>query len=130
MTGYASSALCVFSLHSLFIIIGMKGDVVCERIIEAYHFALDDPFRATTNNKGVMNGMDAISIATGQDWRAGEASAHAYAAKDGYAVDHLISRYMWWDRIFNILCSAYGVHIFCELAGSVYWRGGKGLFNC
>jgi hydroxymethylglutaryl-CoA synthase len=57
---------------------GVDGRVVAERIIEAYNFADDDPFRAATHNKGVMNGIDAVAIALGQDWRAIEASAHAY----------------------------------------------------
>lgn len=52
-------------------------------IQEASLFAQLDPYRAATNNKGILNGMDAILIATGNDWRAVEASAHAYAAKNG-----------------------------------------------
>jgi len=42
-----------------------------------------DPYRACTHNKGVMNGIDAVALATGQDWRAIESSAHAFASKDG-----------------------------------------------
>ncbi|MBA2540520.1 MAG: 3-hydroxy-3-methylglutaryl-CoA reductase, partial [Deltaproteobacteria bacterium] len=42
-----------------------------------------DPYRATTHNKGIMNGVDAVLVATGQDWRAVEAGAHAYACRDG-----------------------------------------------
>jgi hydroxymethylglutaryl-CoA reductase len=42
-----------------------------------------DPYRAATHNKGIMNGIDAVCIATGNDWRAVEAGAHAYAARDG-----------------------------------------------
>ena len=57
---------------------GVEGRVVAERVVEAYHFADDDPFRAATHNKGAMNGVDAVAIAVGQDWRAIEASAHAY----------------------------------------------------
>lgn len=41
-----------------------------------------DPYRATTHNKGIMNGIDAVAIATGQDWRAIESSAHSYALKN------------------------------------------------
>jgi hydroxymethylglutaryl-CoA reductase len=52
-------------------------------IVEAGLFAERDPYRATTHNKGVMNGIDAIALATGNDWRAIEAAAHAYAARDG-----------------------------------------------
>jgi len=55
------------------------GDEVVERILEAYAFAEADPFRATTHNKGIMNGIDAVAIATGQDFRALEAGAHAFA---------------------------------------------------
>ncbi len=52
-------------------------------IIEAWAFAAADPYRAATHNKGIMNGVDAVVIATGNDWRAIEAGAHAYAARDG-----------------------------------------------
>jgi hydroxymethylglutaryl-CoA reductase len=54
-----------------------------EAIAEASLFAQLDPYRAVTNNKGVLNGMDAVAIATGNDWRALEAGVHAYAARDG-----------------------------------------------
>jgi len=53
------------------------------RIAEASLFAKQDPYRAATNNKGVLNGIDPILIATGNDWRAVEAGIHAYAARDG-----------------------------------------------
>ncbi len=59
------------------------GDNVRDRIIEAYAFAAADPYRAATHNKGIMNGIDAVVIATGNDWRAVEAGAHAYAARSG-----------------------------------------------
>ena len=49
---------------------GHKGMEVAEKIIEAYNFARKDTFRAVTHNKGVMNGIDAVCLATGQDWRA------------------------------------------------------------
>lgn len=52
-------------------------------IEEASIFALADPYRAATNNKGVLNGIDPILIATGNDWRAVEAGVHAFAARDG-----------------------------------------------
>jgi hydroxymethylglutaryl-CoA reductase len=52
-------------------------------IAEASLFAWQDPYRAATNNKGVLNGIDPILIATGNDWRAVEAGMHAYAARDG-----------------------------------------------
>jgi hydroxymethylglutaryl-CoA reductase len=60
-----------------------EGRAVVERIAEAYAFAAADPYRATTHNKGIMNGVDAVVIATGNDWRAIEAGAHAYAVRDG-----------------------------------------------
>ncbi len=62
---------------------GFSGEEVAERIIKAYHFAEADPYRAATHNKGVMNGIDGILIATGNDWRACEAGVHAYAARSG-----------------------------------------------
>ncbi|WP_017795255.1 hydroxymethylglutaryl-CoA reductase, degradative [Oceanobacillus kimchii] len=59
------------------------GEEVRDGVIHAYEFAASDPYRAVTHNKGIMNGIDSIVIATGNDWRAVEAGAHAYAAKDG-----------------------------------------------
>ncbi|MCA9687079.1 MAG: 3-hydroxy-3-methylglutaryl-CoA reductase, partial [Myxococcales bacterium] len=59
------------------------ADAVVERVVAASRFAELDPYRATTHNKGIMNGVDAVVIATGNDWRAMEASAHAYAVRDG-----------------------------------------------
>ncbi|MBI5295560.1 MAG: hydroxymethylglutaryl-CoA reductase, degradative [Chloroflexi bacterium] len=59
------------------------GERVRDGIIEAYAFAASDPYRAATHNKGIMNGVDAVVIATGNDWRAIEAGAHAYAARSG-----------------------------------------------
>jgi hydroxymethylglutaryl-CoA reductase len=59
------------------------GEEVRDGIIAAYAFAAVDPYRATTHNKGIMNGVDAVVIATGNDWRAIEAGAHAYAARSG-----------------------------------------------
>lgn len=56
---------------------------MAEGIVEASLFSLQDPYRAATNNKGVLNGIDPILIATGNDWRAVEAGIHAYAARDG-----------------------------------------------
>jgi hydroxymethylglutaryl-CoA reductase len=57
---------------------------VARGIVEAWAFAAVDPYRATTHNKGIMNGIDAVLIATGNDWRAVEAGAHAYAARSGH----------------------------------------------
>jgi hydroxymethylglutaryl-CoA reductase len=59
------------------------GQQVRDGIIEAWAFAEADPYRAATHNKGIMNGVDAVVIATGNDWRAIEAGAHAYAARNG-----------------------------------------------
>ena len=56
---------------------------VRDGILEAWAFAEADPYRAATHNKGIMNGVDAVVIATGNDWRAVEAGAHAYAAHNG-----------------------------------------------
>jgi len=60
------------------------GEEAVNGIIEAYKFATLDPYRATTHNKGIMNGIDAVLVATANDWRAIEAGAHAYAALNGY----------------------------------------------
>ncbi len=78
-----------------------EGREVAAGIASAYRFAWADPWRAATHNKGVMNGIDAVAIATGNDWRAIEAGAHAWAARDGryraltswrVAGDHLVGR--------------------------------------
>ncbi|MBW1604813.1 hydroxymethylglutaryl-CoA reductase, degradative [Lactobacillus sp. Sy-1] len=63
---------------------GMTGREVAVRIGLASHIAQIDPYRATTHNKGIMNGIDAVTIAMGNDWRAIESGIHAYAAKDGH----------------------------------------------
>ncbi|HBX68662.1 MAG TPA: hydroxymethylglutaryl-CoA reductase, degradative [Chloroflexi bacterium] len=60
-----------------------SGAQVREGIIAAWAFAAADPYRAATHNKGIMNGIDAVVLATGNDWRAIEAGAHAYAARSG-----------------------------------------------
>jgi len=62
----------------------MDGVAVIEGIVNASRFAELDPYRAATHNKGIMNGIDAVVIATGNDWRAVEAGAHAYAARSGH----------------------------------------------
>lgn len=61
----------------------MTGHQVAERIAALSEVAQADPYRAVTHNKGIMNGIDAAVIASGNDWRAVEAGAHAYAARDG-----------------------------------------------
>jgi len=62
---------------------GVSGEQVAQAIFEAWAFAAVDPYRAATHNKGIMNGVDAVALATGNDWRALEAGAHAYAARNG-----------------------------------------------
>ena len=61
----------------------LAGARVAQGIVEANAFAVADPYRAATHNKGIMNGIDAVALATGNDWRALEAGAHAYAARRG-----------------------------------------------
>jgi hydroxymethylglutaryl-CoA reductase len=61
----------------------MAGGDVIDGMVAASRFAELDPYRAATHNKGIMNGIDAVVIATGNDWRAAEAGAHAYAARGG-----------------------------------------------
>jgi hydroxymethylglutaryl-CoA reductase len=70
----------------------VDGAEVAEGIVQAYALAAVDPYRAATHNKGVMNGIDAVAIATGNDWRGVEAGAHAYAARDG----RYTSLTRWW----------------------------------
>jgi hydroxymethylglutaryl-CoA reductase len=72
---------------------GYAGEDVRDGIILASEFARIDPYRATTHNKGIMNGIDAVALATGNDWRAIEAAAHAYAGR-GAAYTSLSS----WQR--------------------------------
>ncbi len=61
----------------------LTGEEVRDRIVLAYEFAQSDVYRAVTHNKGIMNGVDAVTVATGNDWRAMEAAAHAFAARSG-----------------------------------------------
>ena len=61
-----------------------SGEEIIEGILDAYTFAAIDPYRAATHNKGIMNGVDPVIVATGNDWRAVEAGAHAYAARGGH----------------------------------------------
>ncbi|WP_313696726.1 hydroxymethylglutaryl-CoA reductase, degradative [Achromobacter sp.] len=60
-----------------------SGAEIIEGVLDAYTFAAIDPYRAATHNKGIMNGIDPVIVATGNDWRAVEAGAHAYAARSG-----------------------------------------------
>jgi len=75
-------ARCIIPLSSL-AFDDYRAEDVCDGIIAAWAFAAADPYRAATHNKGIMNGVDAVVIATGNDWRAIEAGAHAYAARSG-----------------------------------------------
>jgi hydroxymethylglutaryl-CoA reductase len=61
----------------------LAGETVSRNIAHANAFAVADPYRAATHNKGILNGIDAVALATGNDWRAVEAGAHAWAARDG-----------------------------------------------
>lgn len=62
----------------------ISGEEVAQKMQQASRLAKLDCYRAATNNKGIMNGIDAVTIASGNDWRAIEAGAHAYAARDGH----------------------------------------------
>jgi hydroxymethylglutaryl-CoA reductase len=77
-----SRARCIIPLNEL-AFDQFSGEEVRDGIIAAYAFAAVDPYRAATHNKGIMNGVDAVVIASGNDWRAIEAGAHAYAARSG-----------------------------------------------
>jgi hydroxymethylglutaryl-CoA reductase len=80
---------------------GYSGEQVRDGIIIASDFALADPYRAATHNKGIMNGIDAVALATGNDWRAIEAGAHAWAARtDG----HYSALSRWWEDADGNLC--------------------------
>ncbi|HYO87463.1 MAG TPA: hydroxymethylglutaryl-CoA reductase, degradative [Candidatus Limnocylindrales bacterium] len=80
----------------------LTGPQVVQAVLEAWAFAAVDPYRAATHNKGIMNGIDAVVIATGNDWRAVEAGAHAYAARDGRYTS--LTRY--WKDDNGDLCGA------------------------
>lgn len=71
------------SCRATFAAAELGGEQVVDAIVEAYRFARLDPYRACTNNKGVMNACSAVALAAGQDWRAIEAGAHAYCCREG-----------------------------------------------
>ena len=74
---------------------------VVQGIVEAYEFAAHDVYRACTHNKGIMNGIDSVVIATGNDWRAVEAGAHAYAAlkaNQSTIASHVYSPLSCWEK--------------------------------
>ena len=87
LSNYATDSLVTASCRIAFRYLSRQKDhgrEIAEKIALASQFAQSDPYRAATHNKGIFNGIDAILIATGNDWRAIEAGAHAFASRDGY----------------------------------------------
>lgn len=87
LSNYATEA--VARAKAMVPIIGLdpdpiKAEEIAQSICSANRYADVDPYRAATHNKGIMNGVDAVVLATGNDWRAVEAGAHSYAAKEGH----------------------------------------------
>lgn len=89
------------------------GTEVRDAMISAYHFANCDPYRAATHNKGIMNGISAVVLATGNDTRAVEAGAHAYAARNG----HYGSLTHWEVNADGDLCGSIEVPMAVGLVG-------------
>ncbi len=86
LSNYATDSLVTASCRIAFRYLSPQRDQgreIAEKIALASQFAQTDPYRAATHNKGIFNGIDAILIATGNDWRAIEAGAHAFASRDG-----------------------------------------------
>ena len=86
LSNYATDSLVTASCRIAFRYLSRQKDQgreIAEKIALANQFAQADPYRAATHNKGIFNGVDAILIATGNDWRAIEAGAHAFASRDG-----------------------------------------------
>ena len=90
-----------------------SGEEVVDAIIEAAVWAEIDPYRAATHNKGIMNGIDAVLMATGNDWRAVEAGAHAYAARGG-AYTSLTN---WWKDEDGNLCGSIELPLALGIVG-------------
>ena len=87
LSNYATDSLVTASCRLAFRYLSRQKDQgreIAEKIVLASQFAQVDPYRAATHNKGIFNGIDAILIATGNDWRAIEAGAHAFASRDGH----------------------------------------------
>jgi hydroxymethylglutaryl-CoA reductase len=63
---------------------GWTGEAFAKKMVQAVEIAKQEPYRAVTHNKGIMNGVDAVAVATGNDFRAVEAGVHAYASKEGH----------------------------------------------
>jgi hydroxymethylglutaryl-CoA reductase len=93
---------------------GYTGEQARDGIIVAAEFAAVDPYRAATHNKGVMNGIDPVAIATGNDWRAIEAGAHAYAARSG----RYSSLTTWWADEEGNLCGKIEIPIKVGIVGA------------
>lgn len=86
LSNYATDSLVTASCRIAFRYLSRQKDEareLAEKMVLASQFAQADPYRAATHNKGIFNGIDALLIATGNDWRAIEAGAHAYASHDG-----------------------------------------------
>ena len=86
LSNYATDSLVTANCRIAFRYLSRQKDQgreIAEKIALASQFAQTDPYRATTHNKGIFNGIDAILIATGNDWRAIEAGAHVFASRDG-----------------------------------------------
>ncbi len=104
----------------------ISGADAVKAIVEAGVFAEVDPYRATTHNKGIMNGVDAVVIATGNDWRAIESGAHAYAARDGQyrSLSH------WWQDSDGNLRGSIELPLAVGIVGGatrVHPAAGRGL---
>lgn len=93
---------------------GYTGEQARDGIIVAGEFAAVDPYRAATHNKGIMNGIDPVAIATGNDWRAIEAGAHAYAARSG----RYTSLTKWWADEEGNLCGSIELPIKVGIVGA------------
>jgi len=116
-----------------------SGREISQRVIEAYMFAKLDPYRAATHNKGIMNGIDAVAIATGQDWRAIEAGIHSFHASKSMGPDSSSNIYYFRKNDSNTNVYKYeplshyevkninGIEYFCgylEIPIAVGTRGG------
>ena len=91
-----------------------KGLEIISTILEAYHLAAADPFRATTHNKGLMNAISGIALACGQDWRAVEAGCHAWAS---HGREHYSSLTEWWQDDEGNLCGRIEVPLAVGIVG-------------
>ena len=92
---------------------GIDGVEVIERILWAHAFAVADPYRATTHNKGIMNGIDPVIVATGNDWRAVEAGAHAWASRSG----RYTSLSHWYRDADGYLCGELSMPLAVGIVG-------------